>query len=191
MIGGSPLSDPRSQPVEIRPEAPGEEGAIAELLTSSFGRPAVAELVASLRRSEWWVDGLSLTALLDGEVVGYVLFTHAIVDAPDALVEVLVLSPLGVAPAYQGVGIGSALVREGLARLATRREPLVFLEGSPRYYPRFGFRPAMPLGFAPPSTRIPEPAFMVYALASYEPSITGALVYPDAFWRHDCVGLRP
>lgn len=190
-MSGLPVRDATSQPVDVRPENPGEERAVAELLTASFGTPVVAELVAALRRSEWWVEGLSLTAVRDGELVGYVLFTHALVDAPTALVEVLVLSPLAVAPAHQGVGIGSALVREGLARVTKRSEPLVFLEGSPRYYPRFGFRPATPLGFVRPSTRIPEPAFMVYPLPSYEPSITGALVYPDAFWRNDCVGLRP
>jgi putative acetyltransferase len=186
----TPVAHDAPPPVDIRPEAAGQERAVAGLLSSSFGRPEVAELVASLRDSEWWVDGLSLTALRDGEVVGYLLFTHALVDAPDALVEVLVLSPLAVAPAHQGLGIGSALVREGLARLSNRREPLVFLEGSPRYYPRFGFQPATPLGFVRPSPRIPEPAFMVRLLRSYEPSLSGGLVYPDAFWRHDCVGLR-
>jgi hypothetical protein len=27
-------------------------------------------------------------------------------------------------------------------------------------------------------------------LTGYEPTIKGALVYPDVFWRHDAVGLR-
>jgi putative acetyltransferase len=178
-------------PVEIRPEQAGDERAVAALLAAAFDRPVVPELVASLRRSDWWVEGLSLTAVVDGDVVGYLLFTSALVDAPDRLVDVLVLSPLGVSPGHQGRGIGSALVRAGLALLATRPEPVVFLEGSPDYYPRFGFQPAMPLGFGRPSPRIPEAAFMACLLPAYEPSLSGALVYPDAFWRHDCVGLRP
>lgn len=71
-----------------------------------------------------------------------------------------------------------------------RDEPLVFLEGAPSFYPRVGFEPAMPLGFRRPSPRIPEPAFMVHRNPSYQPWMTGTLVYADAFWRHDCVGLR-
>jgi putative acetyltransferase len=38
--------------------------------------------------------------------------------------------------------------------------------------------------------RITDPAFQVALLASYEPWMTGALVYCEAFWAHDCVGLR-
>jgi putative acetyltransferase len=75
--------------------------------------------------------------------------------------------------------------------LAGRNEPLVFLEGHPTYYPRFGFRRAIDMGFAAPSVRIPSDAFMVYPLPCYESWMTGALVYPDAFWRNDAVGLRP
>jgi putative acetyltransferase len=66
----------------------------------------------------------------------------------------------------------------------------VFLEGSPDYYPRFGFAPGRDRGFRRPSLRIPGPAFMVRALPGYEPWMTGTLVYADPFWRLDCVGLR-
>jgi putative acetyltransferase len=184
------LSGGSVKSVEIRPETADDVPAVADLLTAAFGRPVVADLVAGLRRSDWWVAELSLTYVLNGVVVGYLLFSRALVDAPDRLVDVLVLSPLGVAPAHQGMGIGSALVRDGLARLSTRTEAAVFLEGSPSYYPRFGFRPATTLGFGRPSPRIPEAAFMVYPLPEYEASLRGRLVYPDAFWRHDCVGVR-
>ena len=68
--------------------------------------------------------------------------------------------------------------------------PVVFLEGIPSYYPRFGFRPARSMGFTPPSVRIPDEAFMAFPFPSYDPSLCGALVYPDAFWRADAVGLR-
>ena len=39
--------------------------------------------------------------------------------------------------------------------------------------------------------RVVVAALMACLLPAYEPSLSGALVYPDAFWRHDCVGLRP
>ena len=112
-------------------------------------------------------------------------------DAPDRVVDVLVLSPVGVRRDLQGEGIGDALIRGALATLAaTRTEPAVFLEGIPSYYPRFGFRLGAELGFTAPSTRIPRRAFMVYPLPRYDASLRGALVYADAFWRADAVGLR-
>lgn len=94
----------------------------------------------------------------------------------------------GVHPVQQNRGIGSRLIRESLAHLAAGSEPLVFPEGS--LLPRFGFRRALDLGFSAPSVRIPSDAFMVYRLPRYETSMTGALIYPEAFWRADAVGLR-
>ena len=67
----------------------------------------------------------------------------------------------------------------------------MFLEGDPRYYSRLGFVPAGPLGFTAPSPRIPGPAFQVWPTPAYRGGLSGALVYPDVFWRHDAVGLRP
>ncbi len=90
----------------------------------------------------------------------------------------------------RGRGIGSALVRYGLAQAERRPEPLVFLEGSPDYHGRFGFQAAGRHGFRRPSLRIPEPAFQVVKLHAYEDWMTGTLVYPRPFWDLDCVGLR-
>jgi putative acetyltransferase len=82
------------------------------------------------------------------------------------------------------------MVRRGLELLAERDVPLVFLEGSPLYYSRFGFEPGAENGFRKPSLRIPDAGFQVCKLPAYEPWMTGTLVYDAAFWRHDCVGLR-
>jgi putative acetyltransferase len=38
--------------------------------------------------------------------------------------------------------------------------------------------------------RIPDEAFQVLQLAGFEPWMTGTVVYPEAFWKHDCVGPR-
>ena len=150
----------------------------------------MAELVDALRRSPDGLDGLSVVAERDGAVVAHVLFTRSLLDAPRSLVDVLVLSPVSVDPGHQGEGIGSGLIRYALAQLEWRDEPLVFLEGSPKFYGRFGFDAAGQYGFRRPSLRIPEPGFQVLWLPRYESWMTGTLVYARAFWDLDCVGLR-
>ena len=152
--------------------------------------PVVADLVDALRSSPDWIDGLSFVAELEGRVVAHILFSRALLDAPPRLVEVLELGPVGVARAYQGRGIGSALVRHGLEQVHRRSEPLVFLEGDPAYYSRFGFEEGRRYGFRRPSLRITEEGFQVVRLPSYEPWMTGTLVYSRVFWDLDCVGLR-
>jgi putative acetyltransferase len=163
---------------------------VRRTVVDAFGDPVVGELVEALRASPDWIDGLSFVAELDGTVVGHILFTRSLLDAPRRLVDVLVLSPVSVATEMQGRGIGTALVRYGLAQIERRDEPLVFLEGDPAFYRRFGFRAATPLGLRRPSLRIPEPAFQVLPQRRHRPWMTGTLVYARAFWDLDCVGLR-
>ncbi len=176
--------------VVVRPLADGEWDAMRDVGVRAFGDETIGGLLDELRASWAWIPELAFVAELDGRIVGQVLYTTAILDAPDRLIDVLVLSPLGVLPELHGQGIGDALVRQSLARLDGRPEPYVFLEGSPRYYPRFGFRPGGDFGVRKPSDRIPDAAFQTIPLATHEPSMTGTLVYPDVFWRLDAVGLR-
>lgn len=149
-----------------------------------------ADLTDTLRDTITAEDGLSLVAEHDGQVVGHVMFTRSLLDADRRLVDVQVLSPLGVIPEFHRRGIGSALIRRGLAVLAERAVPLVFLEGDPGFYSQFGFEAAGGLGFRKPSLRIPDGAFQVVRFSAHEPWMTGTLVYAEAFWRHDSVGLR-
>jgi len=179
--------------MELREELPGDRESVREIHQRAFGGDhglVVADLVDSLRETITPKDGLSLVAGHDGQIVGHVMFTVSLLDAPRRLVDVHVLSPLGVMPGQQKRGIGSALVRKGLRVLAQRAVPLVFLEGDPRYYSRFGFAPGGDLGFRKPSLRIPDNAFQVITLPAYEAWMTGTLVYAEPFWRHDLVGLR-
>jgi putative acetyltransferase len=195
LVDGDPGTRPHTPRVtdqtSVRVMRNDEFVAMRELCVAAFGGDErIGPLLDMLRESWAWEDALSFVAVRDGSIVGQVLYTHSFLDAPTSMVDVLVLSPLAVRPDAQNAGIGSQLVRESLAAVATRSEPLVFLEGDPDYYTRFGFRPGALLGFTAPSDRIPPDAFMVFPLPGFESWMTGALVYADAFWRTDTVGLR-
>lgn len=152
----------------------GGVGALAEALNGRADRPAEAALVAES----------------DGELVGHVQLSRGWIDARPALVETLVLSPLGVVPAHQRRGIGRALCGAAVARARQLQAPAIFLEGDPRYYARLGWQRASERGFTAPSVRIPDPGFQVCVLPSWQPWMVGAVVYNDTFWALDFVGLR-
>lgn len=178
--------------MRVRTEGENDRDAVRQLHVRAFGDhgQVVAALVDDLREEVTADDGLSLVAEDAGQVVGHALFTRSLLDAPRRLVDVQVLSPLGVLPERQRQGIGSALVRAGLETMAGRGVPVVFLEGDPAYYGRFGFGPGAEQGFRRPSLRIPPAGFQAVRLPAYEPWMTGTLVYSEIFWRHDLVGLR-
>ena len=178
--------------VDVRDEQRDDAAAVRALQVAAFGDhgPRVADLVDDLRRLVVDGNGVSLVAEEDGELVGHLMFTESLLDAPRRVVPVQVLSPVGVLPSRQGRGVGSAMIRHGLDALDERGVPVVFLEGSPVYYSRFGFRQGAELGFRKPSLRIPDAGFQARLLSAYEPWMTGTLVYAEAFWRNDLVGLR-
>jgi putative acetyltransferase len=174
----------------VRPALAEDRAAVRRVVEAAFADEGaqVAGLVDALRAAGKVV--CELVAEAGGEVVGHVALSRCWVDARDRLVDVLVLSPLAVAPGHQGHGLGAALLAGALEVAAEEGSPAVFLEGSPDYYGRRGFERASRHGFVRPSVRIPDPAFQVALQASYEPWMTGALVYCDPFWAEDCVGLR-
>lgn len=173
----------------IRAERAGDRAAIRTVTARAFAsQPTVPDLVDVLAAGP---ARLSLVAEADdGTIVGHTLLSRGWIDAEQALVDVLILSPLSVDPSVQRQGIGGSLVRAALSGAAELGAVAVFLEGSPDYYPRFGFVPGSRQSFTSPSRRIPDPAFQVVTLPGREPWMTGALVYPEAFWLMDCVGLR-
>jgi putative acetyltransferase len=178
--------------MKVRPERRTDWGTVRDVLRRAFGDrgDVVAELADDLRQLVDTGDGLSLVAEDGSEVVGHLMFTRSLLDAPRQLVDVQVLGPVGVLPECQRRGIGSALIRTGLETMIMRRVPVVFLEGDPAYYSRFGFAAGGAQGFRKPSLRIPDAAFQAIRLPDHAPWMTGTLVYAEAFWRHDCVGLR-
>jgi putative acetyltransferase len=172
----------------IRAETAEDHAGVGEVHRLAFGAERVVPVLVQALRA---LPGcISLVAEEDGGPVGHVMLTRCRLDAPARLVDVYSLSPLGVHPAYQRRGIGTALVAAALREADAAGLPLVFLEGSPKYYGARGFENATAAGFRRPSLRIPESAFQVARLSACEPWMTGSFVYAETFWALDCVGRR-
>jgi putative acetyltransferase len=177
--------------VSIRPEQPDDREDIRDVHALAFGPgEPVPDLVDALRSAHARLTPRSYVATDGDHILGHVMLSASRLDAPRRIVDVWVLSPLGVRPEVQRRGIGTRLVAYALEAAAGTGVPLVFLEGSPDYYGSRGFERASALGFRSPSLRIPDPGFQVARLPAYEPWMTGTLVYSDTFWALDCVGLR-
>ena len=145
----------------IRAEQPSDKPGIAEVNRAAFGQPAEAALVDELRNVA--DPYISLVAEHDGKVVGHILFTPVSIRDEHEHSDAIGLGPMAVHPDHQRCGVGTKLVRAGLDECARRSHPVVFVLGHPEYYPRFGFRPAPPLGLRFRSPDF-DPAFMVAEL---------------------------
>ena len=160
----------------MRREIPDDVEAIREVHRAAFGggEPVEAGLVDALRADAGWLPCLSLVAVCDGAVVGHVVATRARVGD----VAAVGVGPLGVVPAAQGHGVGSALMYALLGAAQARGERLAGLLGAPAYYGRFGFVPAAETGIS-----APDPAwgrhFQVLPLAGRPP--TGTFRYAGPF----------
>ncbi len=169
-------------PIIIRRETPADIEAIHRIEAAAFQGEAHAELVNNLRADDALL--LSHVAELDGTLVGHAAYTLLTITDGDRIFQLPALGPIAVDPPVQGRGIGSALVRAGLKAMRELGYGLLFLVGSPRYYPRFGFQPAQPLGFSSDYVEPggPHEHFMVALLGERAPvHVRGHVRFHPAF----------
>lgn len=124
---------------------------LLELHLKAFGNeegPAIQKLIEDFHSYPGDGETLSLLAHEEEELLGHVIFSRLSIKDSDELV--FILAPLGVHPAHQKKGIGSALVREGLRRLRSQMVSVFVVYGDPNYYGRFGFKEADPAIWVPP-----------------------------------------
>lgn len=178
-------STPAPDGVDIRPERSSDIAAIRHVVAAAFGSTTEADLVERIRASPEYVAEMALVAELAGAVVGHVMISGATLRSESASTSIVILSPLAVHPDHQSIGIGGALVRAALEVADERGHPFVVLEGSPRYYPRFGFEPAATYGMVLPLPDwAPPEAAQIRPLSRFDaddPRLRGQVVYPPAF----------
>ena len=67
------------------------------------------DLVESLRKSDAFIPELSLVAVEDDKIIGYILFTRIMIGKS----EEVALAPLAVLPEHQRQGVGTRLIKAG------------------------------------------------------------------------------
>ena len=140
--------------MNIRLEAAADRDSSIEVELAAFGEPEEARIAEVVRDEP---GSFALVAEDDGEIVGHVQMSAAWIGDD----EVLALGPIGVMPARQGRGIGTALVAAALAEARDRGTVAVFLLGAPGYYGARGFEPAATLGLRNPFAGPHESGFVI------------------------------
>src|SRR5690625_4450421 len=109
------MQDLENMKIEIRQEQPSDYTDVFAVNCRAFGRNNEAKLVDALRISDAFIPGLSIVALIDGKIVGHILFTRLEVRDESGRVHYsLCLGPMAVDEASQNQGIGSQLANFGL-----------------------------------------------------------------------------
>jgi putative acetyltransferase len=156
----------------VRLETTGDVVAIRAVAEAAFLQSAEAQLVEDLRDAG---DSVFSLVAVEGEtVIGHAMFSRLKAPFP-----ALALAPVAVRPERQRTGVGSRLIRQGIARSEAAGWSGIFVLGYPAFYRRFGFDVDKASGFISPYA---GPHLMTLPLGRSElPTDTGSIQHAPAF----------
>jgi putative acetyltransferase len=160
----------------IRDETKDDAAIITEVTFAAFESLEISNhteqfIIEALRSAGALI--LSLVAEVDGRVVGHIAFSPiAITDGTNHWYG---LGPLSVLPMYQRMGIGKALIQEGLSRLKDLGAKGCCLVGHPQYYRKFGFENVAVLFYE----SVPPEVFFALSFDGHFPQ--GNVTFHEAF----------
>jgi len=137
---------PDAAPFAIRAERASDVAAREALLDACFGDNRHTRTCQRLRDGRAPAEGLALSAVRQGRLVGTVRLWHVSVGG----IPALMLGPLAVEASSRQLGVGAALMDHALAVAKARGHRAVILLGDAPYYARFGFSAAKTGGLSLP-----------------------------------------
>ena len=129
---------PKTAPFAIRAERASDVVAREALLDACFGANRHTRTCQRLRDERAPAEGLALSAVREGRLVGSVRLWHVSAGG----IPALVLGPLAVDEESRKLGVGAALMERALEVARQRGHGAVILLGDAPYYGRFGFSAA-------------------------------------------------
>lgn len=167
----------------VRPETVDDYPAVREVVNLAFqdDDEGEADLIDALRTETGFAPELSLVAVLDGAIVGHVIFSAARIETDAGTVPAMALGPLAVHPDWQQRGIGGQLVREGLDACRRLGHRISVVIGHSTYYPRHGYLRAQPLGIEMVLGRREESRMIVPLVPGALDGVRGTVYFSPVF----------
>ena len=134
------------------------------------------DLVVSLRNSEAFIPELSLVAIENDKIIGYILFTRIMIGKS----EEVALAPLAVLPEYQRQGVGTRLIKAGHRIAKEKGYHYSVVLGSENYYPKLGYNEARLYNIEAPF-EVESKNFMAIKLNESKEKISGTVQYSKEF----------
>lgn len=122
--------------LDLHPETPADHAAIERLHERAFGPGRFSRTAFRLREGVEAYAALCFTARVGTLLVGSIRLSP--IDIGPGTPAVL-LGPITIDPAFQGKGIGGALMRRSMDAARDQGHRLIMLVGDAPYYERFGF----------------------------------------------------
>lgn len=132
--------------MKIRYEEEKDFHAVEELTRNAFWNlyfPGCDEhfLCHVMRSHKDFVKDLDFIALVDGNIVGSIMYTKSWLIAEDGETqEIVSFGPLSVHPDFQRKGIGTALIEKTKKIASEKNIPAIAIYGDPHNYCKHGFK---------------------------------------------------
>lgn len=126
--------------LSIEAALPGDTAQIEKLHQRAFGPGRFARTAYRIRERADGAETLAFVARVGSLLVGSVQLTPITIDARRAFM----LGPLTVEPAFEGRGIGAALLERAAQAARALRASAILLVGDEPYYGRHGYRRVPP-----------------------------------------------
>jgi predicted N-acetyltransferase YhbS len=172
---------------EIRQETSNDVAKVYDLVKESFRTEQYSDhkehdLVDRLRKSSHFIPELSLVAVLNENIIGYILLTLAGIKMYDSVRPTLSLAPVAVHPKHQKRGIGAGLMKYAHHMAEKLGYESIVVIGHQDYYPKFGYKHAQEFGIRFPFD-VPEVnSFVLELREGALNGIAGEVVYAKEFF---------
>ena len=173
--------------MQIRTEQGQDHQQVFALIKKAFEQEEYTDhkeqyLVERLRKSDAFIKELSLVALLQQRIVGYVLLTEITLKSSAAnQPKLLALAPLAVDPAYQRKGIGGELIKAAHHKAKELGYAAIVILGHPQYYPKFGYQKSILYGITLPFEVPQDNAMLIELIPHALQGIQGEVKYAREF----------
>ena len=139
-------------------------------------------LAHQMRKSPAFIPELDFVALVDGEIVGNIMFCRSKVKSDDGGEhDVITFGPVSVCPECQGKGIGSALIKHSIKKAREMGLGAILIYGDPAYYHRFGFKPGREYGIQAEDGRFMDALMALELYGEALAGISGRFLEGEAY----------